>query len=254
MVSVKFAPPRVPLVDLRTGTITREWYLLFSSLFEGLSGPGGVPDPTDDNSGTPFIPYDNRPDVIEVQTVTVPQKDFGPQLGALELLQAVQAAPQDYASRLDAVERTLAISSMYQSPDARIEALEELLAADPFPKQAGVTLGFGTYTPTLTNLNNLSASTPHVCQYLRVGNVVTVSGYLEIDPVAASSFTSLNVSLPIASTFTASEQCCGTAFCNVVSGQGAAFFADGANGAVMQLIAVSTANQFMSFSFTYRIV
>lgn len=33
--TVKFVPPRVPLVDLRTGTITREWYLLFQTLFTG---------------------------------------------------------------------------------------------------------------------------------------------------------------------------------------------------------------------------
>lgn len=31
--AVRFVPPRVPLVDLRTGTITREWYLLLQTLF-----------------------------------------------------------------------------------------------------------------------------------------------------------------------------------------------------------------------------
>ena len=31
--TVKFIPPRVPLVDPKTGMITREWYLLFQSLF-----------------------------------------------------------------------------------------------------------------------------------------------------------------------------------------------------------------------------
>ena len=33
MKTVRFVPPRVPLVDLRTGTITREWYLLLEQLF-----------------------------------------------------------------------------------------------------------------------------------------------------------------------------------------------------------------------------
>src|SRR5688500_4743620 len=33
----------------------------------------------------------------------------------------------------------------------------------------------GTYTPTLTNTTNLDGSTAYECQYLRVGNTVTVS-------------------------------------------------------------------------------
>ena len=41
--TAKFVPPRVPLVDLRTGTITREWYLLFQSFFSS-SGGGLDPD------------------------------------------------------------------------------------------------------------------------------------------------------------------------------------------------------------------
>src|SRR5438093_6787266 len=36
------------------------------------------------------------------------------------------------------------------------------------------TLDAGTYTPTLTNSVNVAASTAYVCQYLRVGAVVTV--------------------------------------------------------------------------------
>ena len=67
----------------------------------------------------------------------------------------------------------------------------------------------GTYTPTLTNTTNIAASTAFASQYMRVGNVVTVSGRVTIDPTATGSIT-LGVSLPIASTFTANQQCCGT--------------------------------------------
>ena len=38
-----FLPPRVPLVDIRTGTITREWYLLLQSLF-GSNTSGDTED------------------------------------------------------------------------------------------------------------------------------------------------------------------------------------------------------------------
>src|SRR5438552_1367658 len=34
----------------------------------------------------------------------------------------------------------------------------------------------GSYTPRLTNVANLSASTAYTCQWMRVGNTVTVSG------------------------------------------------------------------------------
>lgn len=38
--TTNFVPARVPLVDPRTGLITREWYLLFTSIFAG----SGIPD------------------------------------------------------------------------------------------------------------------------------------------------------------------------------------------------------------------
>lgn len=36
--TVKFMPPRVPLVDLQTGTITREWYRLFQGIMDPQIG------------------------------------------------------------------------------------------------------------------------------------------------------------------------------------------------------------------------
>lgn len=34
MTTVSFVPPRVPFVDMRTGMITREWYLFLQKLFD----------------------------------------------------------------------------------------------------------------------------------------------------------------------------------------------------------------------------
>jgi hypothetical protein len=56
----------------------------------------------------------------------------------------------------------------------------------------------GTYTPSITNTTNIDASTARVCQWLRVGNVVSVSGSVSIDPTAATN-TVFQISLPIAS-------------------------------------------------------
>lgn len=57
----------------------------------------------------------------------------------------------------------------------------------------------GTYTPTLTNGTNVSASTANIAMYSRVGDVVSVNGTLLVTPTAAG-FAQIDISLPIAST------------------------------------------------------
>jgi hypothetical protein len=112
----------------------------------------------------------------------------------------------------------------------------------------------GTYTPTLTNTTNLDGTTAYACQYMRVGSVVTVSGRIDVNPTAGAS-TVVGISLPIASNFSAPEQCGGVAFCQTVAGQGAAIFADATNDrAQMEWIAVDIGARGMFFSFTYQII
>ena len=65
----------------------------------------------------------------------------------------------------------------------------------------------GTYTPTLTNTTGISSSAASACQYMRVGNVVTVSGQVQMYP-NGSDF-DMRMTLPIASAFTASRQASG---------------------------------------------
>jgi len=59
----------------------------------------------------------------------------------------------------------------------------------------------GTYTPTVTSTANIQSASATECQYIRVGNVVTMSGSFSIDPISASTTTSIELSLPIASNF-----------------------------------------------------
>lgn len=113
----------------------------------------------------------------------------------------------------------------------------------------------GTYTPTLTNVANLDASTPYQCQYMRVGSVVTVSGLVDVDPTAGATPTELGISLPIASTLAAAQNCAGTAFASAIAGQGAAIMGDVANArAQMAWISGDTTNQPMYFNFSYLII
>jgi hypothetical protein len=69
----------------------------------------------------------------------------------------------------------------------------------------------GVYTPALTNGANVFDSTPFECQYLRVGNTVTVSGRVDVVPQNPNASTQLRFRLPIPSNLGASEDCSGVA-------------------------------------------
>jgi len=113
----------------------------------------------------------------------------------------------------------------------------------------------GTYTPTLTNGANVAASTAYVCQWMRVGNVVTVSGRLEVDTTSANTSTSIELSLPIASNFSQNYQCAG----NAMGNSSTAFYVycnPATDKAVLQNTTgfASVANDTYFFTFTYVIV
>lgn len=116
------------------------------------------------------------------------------------------------------------------------------------------TVSSGTYTPTLFNVANLTASTAYQCQWSRAGSVVTVSGKADIDPTAAGSV-QLGISLPVASNIGAAENCAGTAFAPGIAGQGAAILGDATNDrAQMQWVAVDVTNQAMFFTFSFLVI
>ena len=115
----------------------------------------------------------------------------------------------------------------------------------------------GTYTPTLTGVTNVTSTTAYVCQYMRVGNVVTVSGKIEVTPTVNNAQTTIGVSLPIASNFANSQECGGAAHsvANTVLGHGAAIYADATNDrAEMDYFETHGASDTFSFSFTYQII
>lgn len=113
-------------------------------------------------------------------------------------------------------------------------------------------LGFGVYTPTLSHSVNVAASGPFACQWLRVGNVVTVSGMALVDPTATGE-TVLGISLPVASTFAGQRQCAGTAANSDSLGESGVVRAAIGGGSVALLCfnATSTAAKAWFFHFTY---
>ena len=117
------------------------------------------------------------------------------------------------------------------------------------------TLATTTWTPTLTNVANLDASTAYLSTYLRAGSFVATFGKVDVDPTLAATLTQLGMSLPIASNFANAHECCGVAFASGIAGQGAAILGDTTNDrAQMQWISGDITNQAMYFVFGYRII
>lgn len=68
----------------------------------------------------------------------------------------------------------------------------------------------GTYTPTLTAITNIGTLSVQKFQWLRVGNLVTVSGQFVGTPTVAATATQVGISLPIASNLNSAGDCAGT--------------------------------------------
>jgi hypothetical protein len=112
-----------------------------------------------------------------------------------------------------------------------------------------------TYTPTLTNSANITASTARQCTYSRNNNVVTVSGQFDIDPTTTLTLTTLGLSLPVASNFSTAFQAGGTASATTVADGSMGIFSDSTNDRVtIQYICTDVTNHTMTFSFTYQIL
>lgn len=112
----------------------------------------------------------------------------------------------------------------------------------------------GTYTPTLTNVTNVDASTAYTCQYTRIGSMVTVSGKVTIDPNATSA-TELGMSLPIASNLANEEELGGTAADNANNNHAVRIKADTTNNRAAFVFTPSgNGSADYSFIFMYQII
>lgn len=116
----------------------------------------------------------------------------------------------------------------------------------------------GTYTPTLTGVANVDSTTKYQAQWNRVGNVVTVSGKIGIDPTANNTSTRVRISLPVASNFATEQQCAGVGS-NVdttTTSHSARIIADTTNNEAEfgYYETHGTASEDMTFQFTYVVI
>jgi hypothetical protein len=120
----------------------------------------------------------------------------------------------------------------------------------------GCEISCGTYSATITNVSNIDNSSGFDCQYMRVGNTVTVSGRFNADVTLAATASAVRIDLPIASNFLAITQAGGTgATVGATTSEFAQLYAGIATDDILiQWISVDTGNQTWSFSFTYQIL
>lgn len=102
--ALKFIPPRVALVDPRTGLIAREWYLFLQGIFIRTGAEPG------DNS------TDINSDLVALTTV----------VAALNAAFSTQRQPTDYARKIVELEARIALMERRQPPDNFRVMLDEL--------------------------------------------------------------------------------------------------------------------------------
>lgn len=111
----------------------------------------------------------------------------------------------------------------------------------------------GTYTPTLTNVQGTSSLSEASGIWMRVGNVVTMTGRFK-SVSASSSYAKVNVSLPIASNFSEKQHCFGFVQTSLDSVPDGTIFADTANDQILASYVGTTIETIVHFSATYIIL
>lgn len=132
--------------------------------------------------------------------------------------------------------------------------------SDPMGNSLSQDIRSGTYTPTLGAGTNITSSIPRNCMWSRVGNIVTVSGTIELTYTVSATPSSMTMSLPVSSAnFTTTYQGSGTALVRSVAGLGP-IIADiapaiGTQSMQMQMLSNSSAgSQEHRFTFQYEVV
>jgi hypothetical protein len=109
----------------------------------------------------------------------------------------------------------------------------------------------GVYTPQLSNLKNITACKAYTSQYIRVGNVITVSGKIDIDATTAST-TQLNLKLPLTSAVSKDYEITGTG--QSVVGECFSISADIINNAAqIKFLARDLSSNSYYYTYTYSI-
>jgi hypothetical protein len=112
-------------------------------------------------------------------------------------------------------------------------------------------------TPTATNDANVDASTTQEERYMRIGDIVFVSGTVQVDATASNTTTTLFLDFPIASSITDQTMASGLITAQTTTGTvGVGYIiASVANdNAILNLTPSGTGNITYSYSYSYRVI
>ena len=113
----------------------------------------------------------------------------------------------------------------------------------------------GVWSPTTNNIANLDSSSAGEGQYMRVGNTVTGSVLLTVDPTAAATSTQLELDLPVASNFGATSDAAGACGGDDLVSEVAGIRADATSNEIEVLwVTTSLASHEISCSFSYQVI
>ena len=112
----------------------------------------------------------------------------------------------------------------------------------------------GTFTPVLTGVANVASSTAPASQFMRVGNMLTVSGQLTVLPTAAGVLTQIDIPLPVQSNFTNAYQVSGTAVVEVAGTPGYITGHVATHNALLSFTPVTGAAAVIDYMFTYQVL
>lgn len=149
-------------------------------------------------------------------------------------------------------------SSLYVTDDGRVYGTALHNNSGAVTGATNQYVASGTYTPTYTTVDNCDSVSAFECQWLRVGNVVTVSGLVNVDATDAASGVRFRATLPIASSLTAARQLAGVGRGTGINSVAAAFaiLGDSTNDAADFSGGVTDAGSAVSvyFTFTYLVL
>jgi hypothetical protein len=96
-------------------------------------------------------------------------------------------------------------------PSVSARSSQYILAYDTTTKKVNKYIGSksGTYVPAITGISNVASSTSHRSFYTRTDSLVEVTAYIDVTPTTGGSSVTVDISLPISSTFSAAEDCYG---------------------------------------------
>lgn len=123
-----------------------------------------------------------------------------------------------------------------------------------FVPGSGGNIDSGVYTPVATGITNCDAVTAFECAWTRIGNVVQVSGRVDVDPTATGD-TRWSLTLPVPDDLTAIGDLAGTAArrSGSTTSPGAICAGTTAEEAEFRMNIASTSNQEIYFNFAYRL-